>query len=52
MRANLRLQSQGRLDEQATARIQRDHLWSRPSCSTMSVFLGTPYAPGAGLVPV
>ena len=36
----------------AAARIQRDYLWSRPSCSVMSLRLGTSYAIGTGLVPV
>ena len=36
----------------AAARIERDYLWSRPSCPVMSLHLGTSYAIGTGLVPV
>ena len=52
VRANLKSEIQGRRDQQANARIERAHLWSRPSCSAMSLRLGTSYASGAGLVPV
>jgi hypothetical protein len=36
----------------AATRIERDYLWSRPSCTAMSLRLGTSYAIGTGLVPV
>ena len=38
--------------QRAAARIERDYLWSRPSCAAMSLCLGTSYAIGTGLVPV
>jgi len=38
--------------QSAAAGIERDYLWSRPSCLAMSLRLGTSYAIGTGLVPV
>lgn len=38
--------------QSAAARIERDYLWSRPSCRAMSLRPGTSYATGTGLVPV
>ena len=38
--------------QQAAARIERDYLWSRPSCAAMSLRLGASYAIGTGPVPV
>ena len=38
--------------QRAATRIERDSLWSRPSCAAMSLRLGTSYAIGTELVPV
>lgn len=38
--------------QSAAAGIERDYLWSRPSCRAMSLRLGASYAIGTGLVPV
>ena len=38
--------------QRSATRIERDYLWSRPSCSAMSLRLGTSYAFGTGQVPV
>jgi len=50
--ANLKPCFQRSHGQQAAARIERDYLWSRPSCAAMSLRLGTSYAIGTGLVPV
>ena len=38
--------------QRSAARIERDYLWSRPSCSAMSLRLGASYAFSTGQVPV
>ncbi len=38
--------------QRSATRIERDYLWSRPSCLAMSLRLGTSYASGTGQVPV
>ena len=50
--ANLKPGFQRSHGQQAAARIERDYLWSRPSCAAMSLRLGTSYAIGTGPVPV
>jgi len=50
--ANLKPGFQRSHGQPAAAGIERDYLWSRPSCLAMSLRLGTSYAIGTGLVPV
>ena len=38
--------------QRAATQIERDYLWSRPSCPVISLPLGISYAIGARLVPV
>ena len=38
--------------QRSATRIERDYLWSRPSCSAMSLRLGASYAFSTGQVPV
>jgi hypothetical protein len=52
VQANLPLEIQRSHGQRSAARIERDYLWSRPSCSAMSLRPGTSYAIGTGLVPV
>lgn len=38
--------------QRSATRIERDYLWSRPSCAAMSLGLGISFAVGTGPVPV
>jgi hypothetical protein len=50
--AKLRPQTQRWLSLPSSARIDRNHPWSQPSCVAMPFRLGASYAPGTGQVPV
>jgi hypothetical protein len=49
--ANLRRETWRAHAQRADLRIERDSLWSRPSCAAMSLRLGISYAFGSGQVP-
>lgn len=52
VRANLKPETKQWHAQRADTRIEREYLWSRPSCAAMSLRLGTSYASGPGQVPV